>query len=63
MTEEEKLLRKELKNKLDIIANREPFFDKHKNEIKAIHVTDIMRILLDKDYQDIVDLQNKIRTF
>lgn len=60
MTEEERELRKNLRLKLEEIANRNKLFDNHGNEIKAIHITDVMRLILEEDVE-ILELQHKIK--
>lgn len=67
MTEEERELRKNLRLKLEEIANRNKLFDNHGNEIKAIHITDVMRLILEEDVEILELLHNikqltKIRT-
>lgn len=60
MTNEERELRKSLRLKLEEVANKNKLFDNHGNEIKAIHVTDVMRLILEED-TEILELQNKIQ--
>ncbi|MFW3425957.1 hypothetical protein ACN9KI_03660 [Aliarcobacter butzleri] len=58
MTNEERKLRKTLRLKLEEIADRNKSFDNHGNEIKTIHVTDVMRLLEDTE---ILELQKEIQ--
>ena len=58
MTNEERELRKNLRLKLEEVANRNKLFDNHGNEIKAIHITDVMRLLEDTE---ILELQKDIQ--
>lgn len=58
MTNEERELRKTLRLKLEEIADRNKSFDNHGNEIKTIHLTDVMRLLEDTE---ILELQKEIQ--
>lgn len=60
MTAEERELRINLRLKLEEIANKNKLFDNHGNEIKAIHITDVMRLILEEDVE-ILELQHKIK--
>lgn len=60
MTKEELELRKNLRLKLEEIADRNKLFDNHRNEIKAIHITDVMRLLLEEN-SEILELQKEIQ--
>lgn len=60
MTNEERELRKNLRLKLEEIADRNKLFDNHGNEIKAIYVTDVMRLILEEDIE-ILELQKEIQ--
>ena len=60
MTNEERELRKKFRLKLEEIADRNKLFDNHGNEIKAIHITDVMRLLLAED-TEILELQKEIQ--
>ncbi len=60
MTNEERELRKNFRLKLEEIADRNKLFDNHGNEIKAIHITDVMRLLLEEN-TEILELQKEIQ--
>lgn len=60
MTNQERELRKNLRLKLEEIADRNKLFDNHGNEIKAIHITDVIRLLLEED-TEILDTQKEIQ--